>query len=95
MRADDAVMYGVRTTFNIDDALLDRAHQVAAQTRRSLGDIVDDALRVLFAARTPNANPVTVTLPTYGGSGLQGVDLEGKEALAELLDEEHGQRVTG
>lgn len=77
----------MRTTVNIDDALLQAARERAARSRRSLGDVVDDALRVLLAERPDERPPVE--LPTYGGSGLRpGVDLEDKDALAELLDED-------
>lgn len=76
----------MRTTVNIDDALLQAARERAARSHRSLGDVVDDALRVLLAERPDERR--AVELPTYGGSGLQpGVDLEDKDALAELLDE--------
>jgi hypothetical protein len=86
----------MRTTVNIDDALLANAREVAARTRRSLGDVIDDALRVLFAARAPEAGSFAVTLPTYGGSGLQpGVDLDDKDALSALLDEERDTRAAG
>ena len=86
----------MRTTVNIDDELLANAREVAVRTRRSLGDVIDDALRVLFAARAPDAGSTTVTVPTYGGSGLQpGIDLEDKEALSALLDEEHDIRAAG
>lgn len=73
---------------NIDDHLLRQARQLAAQHRRSLGDVVDDALRVLLAERGGERG-THVELPVYGGSGLRpGVDLEDKEALAQLLDDE-------
>lgn len=76
----------MRTTVNIDDDLLRQARERAARSRRSLGDIVDDALRVLLVEQTQDRRPVT--LPVFGGSGLRpGVDLEDKEAIAELLDE--------
>lgn len=77
----DALM---RTTVSIDDNLLAEAKALAARTGRPLGAVVDDALRVLLIDRTSTRAPVEI--PTYGGSGLQpGVDLEDKEALAELL----------
>lgn len=79
----------VRTTVNIDEELLRRARELATRTRRSLGDVVDDGLRVLMAQRQTATAPAPVRLPTDGGSGLQpGVDLEDKEALAALLDDE-------
>ena len=75
----------MRTTVNIDPEMLAAARELAARTRRSLGDVVDDALRLLLAERPTDRAPVV--LPVFGGSGLQpGVDLEDKDALAELLD---------
>jgi hypothetical protein len=77
----------VRTTVNIDDALLRQAKEAAARAGRSLGDVIDDALRVLLVERRQPDRSAPVVLPVFGGSGLQpGVDLENKEALAELLD---------
>lgn len=83
----------MRTTVNIDGALLAEARQLAARTRRSLGDVVDDSLRLLFAQRGDPHTGRSVDLPVYGGSGLhRGVDLEDKAALAALLDEERDAR---
>lgn len=74
----------MRTTVTIDDHLLAEAKALAARTGRPLGAVVDDALRVLLVERAATRAPVEI--PTYGGSGLQpGVDLDDKEALAELL----------
>lgn len=85
----------MRTTVTIDDDLLRQAKLVAARTGRNLGDVVDDALRLLLVDRAPVVRP-DVVLPTFGGSGLQpGVDLEDKDALAALLDEEPGARAAG
>lgn len=83
----DATVVVVRTTVNIDEHLLAEARAEAARTRRSLGDIVDDALRVLLARHhAPDGKRPRVVLTTFGGRGLQpGVDLEDKEAMAELL----------
>lgn len=80
---------------NIDDALLEQARVLATRSRRSLGDVVDDALRVLLARAEPRSTE-GVSLPTYGGSGLRaGVDLEDKDALAELLDAPGGPGAAG
>lgn len=75
----------MRTTVNIDDDLLRKARGISAQTRQPLGDIIDDALRLMFE-RQVALSPSRVDLPTDGGSGLRpGVDLEDKESLADLL----------
>jgi hypothetical protein len=78
----------MRTTVNLDDDLLDAARQIAARTRRPLGEVLDDALRMLVAAEVaPSAG--AVALPTFGGSGLRpGVDLEDPEALAAVLEQD-------
>ncbi len=77
----------MRTTVTIDDHLLAEAKAVAASSHRTLGEVIDDALRVSLAQRPtdPSKSP-RVKLPTHGGSGLRpGVDLEDKEHMAELL----------
>jgi hypothetical protein len=77
----------VRTTVTIDDRLLQQAKLAAAQSGRTLSDLVDDGLRLLLAQRPARAGG-PVTLPVFGGSGvLPGVDLEDKEGLAALLGE--------
>lgn len=86
----------MRTTVNIDDSLLSQARDLALRSHRTLGDVVDDALRVLLAQRGADVDVVEVDLPVYGGSGLRpGVDLEDKEALAALLDEDSRSRAAG
>lgn len=82
----------MRTTVNVDDDLLRRARALAAESGRTLGEIVEDALRVSLL-RDGRDDLVAVELPTYGGSGLQpGVDLEDKDALAVLLGDEDRAR---
>jgi hypothetical protein len=84
----------VRTTVNIDEHLLEAARQLAVRTHRRLGDVVDDALRLLLAQSVKGLS-ASLDLPTYGGSGLRpGVDLEDKEGLYALL-EESGERAAG
>lgn len=82
------MMRSMRTTVNLNEHLLAQAKEMAAASRRTLGDVMDDALRAMFARRQDASAPgwASVSLPTAGGSGLMpGVDLEDKEALAELL----------
>ena len=61
----------MRTTINISDPLLAEAKLLAAKTNRSLGSIVDDALRILLNCETSGAPPADWTFPTYGFGGLQ------------------------
>lgn len=75
----------MRTTVNIDDHLLAEAKILAAQTSRSLGSVVEDGLRALLHRDEPELGTRSFRLPTHGGGGLApGVDLEDKDAIAEL-----------
>lgn len=77
----------MRTTVAIEDRLLKQAKLAAAQSGRSLSDLVDDGLRLLLAPG-PARGGRPLTLPVFGGSGvLPGVDLEDTEGLGALLDE--------
>lgn len=76
----------MRTTLNISDDLLAEAKVVAARTHRSLGAVVDDALRVLLKCGATESAGAEWTFPTSGAGGLQpGVNLDDREALADLL----------
>ncbi len=76
----------MRTTVNIDDHLLAEAKVLAARTSRSLGAVLDDALRAMFRRNADQGTREAFRLPTHGIGGLQpGIDLEDKEATAELL----------
>lgn len=85
MHAGDAMMLGMRTTINIDDALLTEVKLISAKSRRPVGEVIDDALRLMLSQQT-SPRRAHVPLPTYGRGGLHpGVDLDDKEALADLL----------
>lgn len=85
MQRLDATVQGMRTTVTIDDTLLSEAKVIAARTRRTVGAVIDDALRVLLTSGS-RGQTEPVTLPTDGGSGLQpGVDLGNREQIAEIL----------
>jgi len=78
----------MRTTINIDDALLAEAKQVAARTGRSLTDVVEDALRESLHRRHRTARRA-VELPVFGEEGLQpGVDLDDSAALLDLMEQD-------
>jgi Arc/MetJ family transcription regulator len=77
----------MRTTIRIDDQLLAEAKAQAAQSGRTLNDIVEDALRESLARRSRSTREGPVELPTFSGSRLQpGVDLDDSSALVELME---------
>lgn len=81
---------GMRTTVNLDPELLAEAKAVAASTGRTLGDVLDDALRIgLARGRQGAEQKATFCLPVLGEGGLRpGVDLDDREALADLLGDQ-------
>lgn len=76
----------MRTTVSIDDNLLAAAKDRARSRGESLGDVLEDGLRLLLtdAAPTEPFDP-----PTFKGTGVRpGVDLTSNRAIYDLLDEE-------
>lgn len=78
----------MRTTVTIDDALLVEVKTYAAATGRTMGEVIEDAIRAAFARRN-DGRGAPVQLPTWDGRGLQpGVDLNDSAALLDLMDED-------
>jgi len=79
----------MRTTVNIDDHLLAEAKMIAARQHRTIGSVLEDALRALLQAQQPGRSsrePFALPRVNPGNPGLRpGVDLEDKEQMAELL----------
>jgi Ribbon-helix-helix protein, copG family len=77
----------VRTTVTINDDLLREVKALAAREDRTVGSVLEDAIRQLLdqsASKTPHGFALPTSEPR--GPGLRpGVDLMDKEGLAELL----------
>jgi len=77
----------MRTTVRIDERVLREAKAVAAQERRTLTAVVDDALRQFLARRSAPRKRAPVKLITFGAGGLRpGVDLDDTAALIDLME---------
>ena len=74
----------MRTTIRLDDDLLDQAKRHALETRRTLTDLIRDALVATLERERSQASPRRVKLKTFKGKGLhEGVDLN---STADLLE---------
>lgn len=86
------MMRTMRTTVNIDDRLLAEAKLIAAREHRTIGSVLEDALRTLIEDKaSPRATRAAFVLYTFEPERpelLPGVDLEDKELIAELLGED-------
>ncbi len=77
----------MRTTIRIDDALYRKVKAKAADTGRTVGEVIEDAIRADLHSRARAASEVA-PLPVFGGSGvLPGVELTNNAALRALMDE--------
>lgn len=78
----------MRTTVTIDDELLAQAKVLAARSHRTIGSVLEDALRKLIAEQTAGDSTRPFALPdfSYPEPGLRlGVDLLDREQVADLV----------
>lgn len=79
----------MRTTVTIDDDLLRELKLLAARSNRSIGSVLEDAVRA-HLDRTTTSPAHRTPWPSYTPKdpGLRpGLDLEDRDALAEILDD--------
>jgi hypothetical protein len=81
----------MRTTLDLDDALLREAKSFAATARTSLTRLIEESLSLrLRAAKSASSHGVRPTLPVYAGrGGLQPTirDTLSQRALLDAADE--------
>jgi hypothetical protein len=80
----------MRTTLRIDDHLVREAKKLAARTHHTLGEVVEEGLRILLArkrARRPEKKSPLVTFK--GGGLLPGIDLDDSASLLDVTATPH------
>jgi Ribbon-helix-helix protein, copG family len=78
----------MRTTVTIDDRLYRELKSRAGASGRTVGALIEDAVRDSFRAPDQVARGPLPPLPVSGGGGLMpGVDLDDNASLRELMDE--------
>lgn len=79
----------MRTTINLDEDLLRELKQLAASSRKTLGDVIEDALRESLAKmRSRSTRPQPTDLPiSEQPLGLRpGVDLDNTASLLDVME---------
>jgi len=78
----------MRTTVSIQDDLLRQVKEASLARNCTLGEVIEDALRLALSARPKAAGAARVRpLKTFRGSGLQpGVDLSSSAGLLEIME---------
>lgn len=74
-----------RTTLDLDPVILDRLRARAEQQRKSMGQVASEALARAFATEGEERPPFEWKTHNMG---LPLIDLEDKDALYRILDEE-------
>lgn len=78
----------MKTTLNLDDEILIRAKQLAAERHMTLTSFVENALREALA---PAGRPAFhLKLPTMGGDRPPRVDPSDRSALYDLMEQGDG-----
>lgn len=77
----------MRTTVNINDELLAAAKLRAVRSHRTIGSVLEDALRQYLEGTEAPAAPVTLPDFAYPGGLQPGVDLYDKDAMDRVFGE--------
>ncbi len=78
----------MKTTLNLNDALLTQAKALAAQQRTSLTRLIEEGLQLRLRIQRPPAKPVP--LPVFHGRGglAPGLDGRSNKALLDAADQD-------
>ena len=80
----------MRTTLSINDNLLKEAKKLSIERNCSLGEIVDDALRLSLAAqkKASSAQVSIQSFKTFKGTGVQsGIELSNSASLLDAMEQ--------
>jgi hypothetical protein len=76
----------VKTTVNLDDALLRLAKRRAAEIGVPLRAFIEDALRARLAPRADRREKLEFDLPVVRGTAPPAVDVADRDALYDLME---------
>jgi hypothetical protein len=77
----------MKTTLNIDDTVMARLREEAVRQRKTMSELVEAALRLLFHSAKRSKKKKLRPLPTFHG-GRCLVDIANREQLYSILDRE-------
>ena len=82
------MVFHTKTTLNIDDTVMARLRQEAARQRKTMSELVEAGLRLLFQSSQRVKKKKLRPLPTFNSGGFL-VDVADRNALYDVLDREH------
>jgi len=78
----------MRTTIQLDDQVFKEIKKIAAAAGKTLGSVIEEALRETLSRRRQSVEDEPVELPVFEGKGLRpGVDLDDSSSLVDLMEE--------
>lgn len=77
------MVFHMKTTLNIDDTVMAQLKREAARQRRTMSDLVETALRMLF--QTSKKRGKLPALPIFRSGGAM-VDVADREALYQAME---------
>ena len=77
----------MRTTLNLDDALLKAAKRHAASAGKTLTRVMEEALRQYLKPIERGKKPFRLRLLTRKGSMIPGVDLADRDSIYERMED--------
>jgi hypothetical protein len=77
------MVFHMKTTLNIDDSVMRRLKREAARQNRTMSELVETALRLLF--RTKARRETMAPLPTFRSGGAL-VDIADRDALYHAME---------
>ena len=76
----------MRTTIDLDDALLAQVKQVAARNNTTMASVIEDAVRQTLARKKTGGKKKT-RLTTVSGKGVRpGIDLDDMASLLNVME---------
>jgi len=81
----------MRTTLTIADGLLAQAKRLAIDSRRTLGEVVEEALRESLGRRSRSRSVEPYKVRVFKGTGPRpGINLDKTSELIDLTEKRHG-----
>jgi hypothetical protein len=77
------MVFHMKTTLNIDDKVMEQLKREAAKQRRTMSELVESALRLLF--QNTKHQKALSPLPSFKGGGYL-VDITDREALYQAME---------
>ena len=79
------MVFHMKTTLNIDDTVMGRLRREAARQGKTMSELVEAALRLLFQSGSRKSKPKLRPLPTFRG-GKPLVDIADRNALYDVME---------